>query len=77
MYIGKPATPADDIDTPEYRLMILQIAAARDGIYCEPNGLTPKEAWWAGYRAGKGLPSDMPRQEAVEAPPVPQSRTVK
>lgn len=43
----------------------------------ESNGLTPKEAWWAGYRAGKGLPPDMPRQEAVAAPPAPQSRTVK
>jgi hypothetical protein len=28
-------------------------------------GLTPKQEWWAGYRAGKGLPPDTPRREAV------------
>ena len=28
-------------------------------------GLTTKEAWWAGFRAGKGLPADTPRQEAL------------
>ena len=33
----------------------------------EPEGLTPKQAWWAGYRVGKGLPPDMPRSEAVAA----------
>lgn len=31
-------------------------------------GLTSKQAWWAGYRAGKGLPPDIPRQIAVAAP---------
>jgi hypothetical protein len=30
-------------------------------------GLTSKQAWWAGYRAGKGLPPDTPRHEAVQA----------
>lgn len=35
----------------------------------EPEGLTPKQAWWAGYRVGKGLPPDMPRSEAVAAQP--------
>ena len=30
-------------------------------------GLTPKRAWWAGYRAGKGLPPDTSRQEAASA----------
>jgi hypothetical protein len=35
----------------------------------EPIGLTVKEAWWAGYRAGKGLPPDTPRQDAVAAAP--------
>src|SRR5690606_35564067 len=32
-------------------------------------GLTTKEAWWAGYRAGKGLPADTPRQEALAQQP--------
>lgn len=31
-------------------------------------GLTVKESWWAGYRVGKGLPPDTPRQEALAAP---------
>jgi hypothetical protein len=35
----------------------------------EPEGLTPKQAWWAGYRVGKGLPPDMSRSEAVAAQP--------
>lgn len=30
------------------------------------DGLTAKQAWWAGYRAGKGLPPDTPRQDAVK-----------
>ncbi|WP_241122255.1 hypothetical protein [Achromobacter xylosoxidans] len=30
------------------------------------DGLTPKQAWWAGYRVGKGLPPDTPRQDAVK-----------
>ena len=50
----------------------------------EGEGLTPKQAWWAGYRVGKGLPPDMPRSEAVaqsaplaqqaarEYPPLPE-----
>jgi hypothetical protein len=33
-------------------------------------GLTTKEAWWAGYRAGKGVPPDTPRQAALAASPV-------
>jgi hypothetical protein len=35
----------------------------------EPEGLTPKQAWWAGYRVGKGLPPDMSRSEAVADQP--------
>jgi hypothetical protein len=27
--------------------------------------LTQKAAWWAGYRAGKGLPEDTPRKDAI------------
>ena len=27
--------------------------------------LSVKEAWWAGYRAGKGLPASTPRREAL------------
>jgi len=30
-------------------------------------GLTSKQVWWAGYRAGKGVPPDTPRQDAVNA----------
>ncbi|CAP41278.1 dATP/dGTP pyrophosphohydrolase domain-containing protein [Bordetella petrii] len=30
-------------------------------------GMTSKRAWWAGYRAGKGLPPDTSRQEAASA----------
>jgi hypothetical protein len=33
------------------------------------DGPTTKQAWWAGYRAGKGLPPDTPRQAALAAPP--------
>lgn len=33
----------------------------------ETVGRTTKEAWWAGYRAGKGVPADMHRQAAVQA----------
>ena len=42
----------------------------------EGEGLTPKQAWWAGYRVGKGLPPDMPRSEAVaqSAPLAQQAR---
>lgn len=32
------------------------------------DGLTPKQAWWAGYRAGKGLPPDTPRAELPALP---------
>jgi hypothetical protein len=42
----------------------------------EPEGLTPKQAWWAGYRVGKGLPPDTPRSEAVAAQP-PQAPVVQ
>lgn len=28
---------------------------------------TPKESWWAGYRVGKGLPANTPRQDAINA----------
>lgn len=39
----------------------------------ESEGLTPKQAWWAGYRIGKGLPYDMPRLEAAVAQPPAQA----
>lgn len=29
-------------------------------------GLTSKQAWWAGARAGLGVPADMPREQAAE-----------
>jgi hypothetical protein len=35
----------------------------------EWDGLSPKQAWWAGYRVGKGLPPDMPRVQAVAVSP--------
>lgn len=28
-------------------------------------GNTPKEAWWAGARAGLGVPADTPRSEVA------------
>lgn len=36
----------------------------------ESKAKTPKESWWAGYRAGKGLPADTPRQDAIATPDV-------
>lgn len=38
-----------------------------EGEFAPYHGMTVKEAWWAGYRAGKNLPADIPRQEAVAA----------
>ena len=35
---------------------------------------TPKQAWWSGYRAGKGLPADTPRQQAINRSDEPQVR---
>lgn len=37
----------------------------------EPVGPTTKETWWAGYRAGKGLPPDTLRSVAVRTPAAP------
>lgn len=34
-------------------------------------GLTVKQSWWAGYRAGKGLPYDTSRQDALYTRPAP------
>ena len=46
------------------------------GAQQEPaEGLTAKEAWWAGARAGLGVPPDMPREQVaalLPAPPVQQ-----
>jgi len=57
-----------------------EIAPTRDAANVPPGewnseseGLTPKQAWWAGYRIGKGLPYDMPRLEAVAAQPPAQA----
>lgn len=64
------------------RLLISGVLKHRDSVRtaakptqeCEPGeGLTTKQAWWAGYRAGKGLPPDMPRQEALAAAPEPSN----
>lgn len=38
-----------------------------DLLYRPEGTMTAKEAWWAGYRAGKGLPPDTPRKEALKA----------
>jgi len=43
------------------------LAAPVEPIESEPTQ-TDKQAWWAGYRAGKGLPPDTPRQDAIAAP---------
>ena len=35
----------------------------------DPEGLTVKQAWWAGYRAGKSLPPETPRNAALAQQP--------
>lgn len=37
----------------------------------DPKGLTVKQAWWAGYRAGKSLPPETPRHAALRHQPAP------
>lgn len=62
---GTDASPSKRALDMAYRVIDAPTAPVED-----EKGLTPKEAWWAGYRAGKGLPAEMPRQEAVAAPAV-------
>lgn len=49
-----------------------------DDQFARQFGPTPKQAWWAGYRAGKGLPPDTPRREAINWPkptdPIPPTQ---
>ena len=40
-----------------------------DGVSESEPTQTTKEAWWAGYRAGKGLPPDTSRPDALAALP--------
>jgi hypothetical protein len=49
------------------RALIAGYAQAAGG--GEEGGPSGKELWWAGYRAGKGLPANTPRQQAVAAAP--------
>jgi hypothetical protein len=37
-----------------------------DAITHEADGLTSKQAWWAGARAGLGVPADMPRKRVAD-----------
>lgn len=52
------------------RVWLHRVAPAPDAAGVPPGewgGLSPKQAWWAGYRVGKGLPADMPRSESIRA----------
>lgn len=49
------------------RAALASAPVAKEPAADDAEGLTPKQAWWAGYRAGKGLPPDTPRQEAARA----------
>ena len=50
-------------------IVSLRAALAAEGervsVPREIGGLTPKQAWWAGARAGLGVASDMPRTEVA------------
>ncbi len=50
-----------------------QLDAAFADQFSDRNGLTPKQEWWAGYRAGKGCPPNTPRTEAISWPNPPDS----
>ncbi|WP_343499207.1 hypothetical protein [Achromobacter denitrificans] len=48
------------------RAQVVSAFAALASTPAAEDGLTAKQAWWAGYRAGKSLPPDTPRQDAVK-----------
>lgn len=52
------------VDAAQHELA--EVRAALESAPVVEDSLTPKQAWWAGYRAGKGLPPDTPRQDAVK-----------
>ena len=64
----------DPVDVANLAMMLHQngqrIEQQRAPDVAEPKSPTPKESWWAGYRAGKGLPANTPRQDAIAAPDV-------
>ena len=64
---GKPLDYRDVDSDPEGVLCMKPGAPLKVATSVE--GLTTKEAWWAGYRAGKGLPADTPLQEALAQQP--------
>ena len=66
-WTGKPRDYRDVDSDPEGVLCVEPGAPLKAATGVE--GLTTKEAWWAGYRAGKGLPADTPRQEALAQQP--------
>ena len=66
-WTGKPRDYRDVDSDPEGVLCVEPGATLKAATGVE--GLTTKEAWWAGYRAGKGLPADTPRQEALAQQP--------
>lgn len=53
--------------------VLRDIASARPNPPTERDGLTSKEAWWAGYREGRGLPPDTPRHLCVSSPGTPSA----
>src|SRR5690606_37499250 len=66
-WTGKPRDYRDVDSDPEGVLCVDPGAPLKAA--AEVEGLTTKQAWWAGYRAGKGLPADTPRQEALAQQP--------
>lgn len=87
--VHKPSGIFKDVDPVVYDLLATMLTAAPD-VYAAPQpaerqpepdaseskATTSKESWWAGYRAGKGLPANTPRQDAIAAPRVPDGETV-
>jgi len=76
-------TPSFDVWQANPYTQVLQKSIAEDYVpktaaTAQPDeregDLTTKEAWWAGYRAGKGLPPDTPRKDALAAPQDAQER---
>ena len=62
-WTGKPRDYRDVNSDPEGVLCVEPGAPLKAATGVE--GLTTKEAWWAGARAGLGVPADMPRTEVA------------
>lgn len=69
-WTGKPRDYRDVNSDPEGVLCVEPGAPLKAATSVE--GLTTKEAWWAGYRAGLGVPADMPRTEVAALLTQPQ-----